>query len=547
MNEFLLQRDWRDKKINELGTTNWVTVYLSSDSEEEKVTIFSALIPKENVDQSLKNATWEKSIGYVQPGSVTWYEDGKPRVEYSHFTDKGSVQPLVLIRDFRGVRPKYIEILEEFRLFHNLYYDKNKDVYLKLFNNGDEDEVVRIKNKNVEIRLRELLQFISWKQMCLAIYYEIDRFSELSPTDIDDDEEKRIENYANASMVYTFFIADDVFFSPSKFKTFSRLYGKKLIFGSVLKDTDEWPNEDIEQFEEFIIGTDSRGADVVFSSNPENLANFFGSNPENPSYLKPIFFRKEILLRYFGDPEKFTVHDGLIERNGNWILRVDNHHADYVIVFLGDLGSELPYSEQRIWRSYNIPPDGNLSEVTYKRAILAEFTEPSEPALKFKSVFSRFQENWNNKFGWYLFKQLSSEDEHHFIALHAPISDSQAEFDSQILSLTKILIDSLNEAEISRLITSEIPSDTKGIGKFEIYLNQEEFSQTENVVNFMRTLQSVRSISAAHRKGSDYDARIRKAGIDPEKLKSEFERLINEAIDSVISLWQFFLDLDEET
>ena len=59
MSDFLLQRDWRDHKLNDLGTTNWVTVYLVNESEEEKITIFSALIPSERMEQSLKDARWE--------------------------------------------------------------------------------------------------------------------------------------------------------------------------------------------------------------------------------------------------------------------------------------------------------------------------------------------------------------------------------------------------------------------------------------------------------------------------------------------------------
>ena len=105
MNDFLLQRDWRDQKINQLGTTSWVTVYLVNESEEEKLTIFSALIPNEYKDQKLKDARWDLRIRSTQPGSISWYEDGKPRVAYTHFTDQGSIQPLIIIRKFYGTRP----------------------------------------------------------------------------------------------------------------------------------------------------------------------------------------------------------------------------------------------------------------------------------------------------------------------------------------------------------------------------------------------------------------------------------------------------------
>ncbi len=545
MNDFLLQRDWRTQKLRELGTENWVHTYLIDDNEKQKIALFSALIPKDQVADVLKESSWDISIGDGLPGEIIYYEDGLREIQYTHFTDAGAIQPLVLVRGFHGIKTGYVEILEEFRLFHNLYHDIETNRYIKIFDNGDEDEVIRIKNKSVEIRLRELRQFISWKNMVLALYFDIDRFSDLPLETID--KREREDEYSDEQFCYGFFVDRAEMFTRSQWKTFSRLHGKKLIYGPPVEESGIWSFEKPKEYEEFIIKTDSNGNEIIFSANPDNLANYFGANPDNPHYLTSVFFRREILTRYYSESDKYTVHDGRIEKNGIWSLRVDNHHPNYIIVFLGDLGRDIPYSEQRIWRTYNVVPDGTLSEVTARRAFLGEFAEPVEPSLKFKSLFKRFQESWNNKFKWFLFKHLTPEDNHHFIALHTPISDSQAEFDSQILSLTKILIDSLNEGEITKLITTAIPSNSKGISKFEIYLKQEMFPQVENVIKFMRTLQDIRSESAAHRKGSDYNSRIRKSGVDPTKLKNEFEKLLQQAIDSLIQLQQHFLDSDDET
>jgi len=44
-----------------------------------------------------------------------------------------------------------------------------------------------------------------------------------------------------------------------------------------------------------------------------------------------------------------------------------------------------------------------------------------------------------------LFKPLAEEDGHYFKTLRVPLTKEQKEFDEQVLALTKIFIDSLNE------------------------------------------------------------------------------------------------------
>ena len=42
-----------------------------------------------------------------------------------------------------------------------------------------------------------------------------------------------------------------------------------------------------------------------------------------------------------------------------------------------------------------------------------------------------------------VFNRLEPEDEHFLTCLRVPLSDDQAEFDAQVLALTKVLVDSL--------------------------------------------------------------------------------------------------------
>jgi len=139
---------------------------------------------------------------------------------------------------------------------------------------------------------------------------------------------------------------------------------------------------------------------------------------------------------------------------------MDNNHPEYVIVWLGDLGKDLPCNEQTYWRTFNIPPEGSVSKTCYKRHIMGEFADPESSDLRFKLELSQLKENCEKKYGWSLILELDQKDQHLLTALHLPTTEDQSEFDSQVLALTKILVDSLNEAELEK-------KDFFSLGRYE--------------------------------------------------------------------------------
>lgn len=90
-------------------------------------------------------------------------------------------------------------------------------------------------------------------------------------------------------------------------------------------------------------------------------------NSGAPSYFIPIAFKKELLQKYYNQPEKYQVQDGVLICGDLWLLKIDNHHEDHITAYLGDLGEELPESEQVHWKEYNIIVDHPLSSTEIKR------------------------------------------------------------------------------------------------------------------------------------------------------------------------------------
>lgn len=265
------------------------------------------------------------------------------------------------------------------------------------------------------------------------------------------------------------------------------------------------------------------------TSDPDKLANYFGKNPESPHYLTPVFFRRDVLDKYYADPDRYSVEDGYIRCAGLWGLRLDNDIPDHVMVFLGDLGRDIPLSEARYWRSFNIPPQEKVSQTLIKRAFLGTFADPTSVDLRFARVYAQTNEEWKNAYGWPLFRPLHEDDAHFLTKLHVPAGDSQSEFDEQVLYLAKILVDYLNEREITKALKSPVKGE-KGLAKLERLLDETGVAKPATMIRPLANVQGLRSRGSAHAKGADFDITV---AIGELSRREGIRKLMSEAVDAL--------------
>src|SRR5262249_48939339 len=135
--------------------------------------------------------------------------------------------------------------------------------------------------------------------------------------------------------------------------SFSRFIGKTLIRCPKRITAAPYAGRKKEKYCDFIIGDDGRGNPIMHTCHPDNLANYFGKNPDTPHYLTPVHFRRDVLQKYYDNPQKYTVSDGNISCGALWSIRIDNDHPDGVVVWLGDLGRDLSEEERLYWKHYN--------------------------------------------------------------------------------------------------------------------------------------------------------------------------------------------------
>lgn len=462
--------------------------------------LYSAIIEPSKLETALQNYSWELRYGNGRPGFVSYFSKNESITEYYRFCDEG-IEPLVFYREQFGQRDNYLEFSEEFRLYHNLYEDfvsHEKKEYIYVDTNGDEEVVAKIGRNEAFVKLKFLKDYLSARKMHCLIYFDFMRFSHKTISELG---LKPInENFASNKYFYNHLIVDITDRFIREDKTQSWLMGKALIeFNKDYKPNIWGTIEERDKFEEFIIGYDSNGDNKYFTCDEEKLGNYFGKNPNAPLYVTPVFFKKDVLKKYYDNPIKYSVDDGNISCHSVWSLRLDNSCKDYVIVLLGDLG-KLHYKEQLYWKSFNIPPrKEGFSYTAFKRFFDGEPCNPESADLYLKMRFHEFNKSWKDKFGWELFKPLSKEDNHYFKSLHLLTSaDNEKEFDEQILALTKIFIDSINEKDI--IVGVEIKKENaKGIDKLEAFLESHKLKIPE-MIEFFRNVQALRSSTVAHRR-----------------------------------------------
>lgn len=500
----LLQKAYRRDFFEQPVKAGWLTAYESWRNPADNGAIYSALVPIAFVENSLRDSSWILGIGEGGPGcTIAWGPSGEEAVAYHRLGGPNGVEPLVLVRDFHGVRPGYVELLEEFRLFHQLYDDKRGGRLLKFNDAGLEDEIVRIEDNRVMVRARELRQFLAIKGMSLVLQIDSISYSTLPLASVPENE--REHEHRDDECTWEFRATDDGHFRGEEYRTFSRLLGKRVIAGVAKADSGYWPYSErtAETYPEFIIGADENGEIVRSTCEPDKLDNYFGANPGAAPYLTPVYFRRDVLQRYYSNSSLYSVEDGAIRCGGLWLLPIDNHLDDVVSVYLGDLGRGLPASERTYWLPFNVQADAGISAPKFMRDFRAEFADPTRADLLFKFRLEEFQAAWEKKHGWPFFQRLAPGDEHLLRSLREPLNDDQGEFDSQVLALTKTIVDSLNEKQFASSVKA-MPTDAKGITKLELYLTQRGFSGGDPAIGFLRSLQSLRSTGVGHRKGSSY-------------------------------------------
>jgi hypothetical protein len=532
--------DWLD--MGEFEDKNWIvvarTLKINKGPFDEDFFTFSVLAAartEEDYASILSTTDWRVTSDFGRP-SVWDDVDGNIKFDpgYNKRIDGILYRPFILRRDFGPIHPPIFEIVQDFVLFYNLYFQSEESVYRKLNSTGIEVDVIKLskdsETETILVRTNYLRDYLYFNKMALIRQHDHKRwFREASPVATGEGNPLYIRE--TGKIHYSLSIVNDTFFKESKCLSF--LHGMDIVRPFSKPDNSLHSFSFDKQFEKFIIRLNSDGEPIERMCNESHIGSHNGQAP----FLTPVFFKKELLKYYYDNPKTFSVDENCIRCLDQWYITYGINSEGLIQVWLGDLG-RLPYEVQKYWRLLNVPPEGGIPKEVFQRDLEAEFVESTDPVSKFKRVLELSNSNFKTQFGFRLHKTLPSNDLHCYQTIHIPVTNEQKEFDEQILYLAKILIDSMNKSEMDKRISKSSQSGSiESLGFFLSEITECQDTDISIIIDTFSMIQTIRSTGAAHSKGSKFEGKMIKYGLTelPNNMK-RFEEILNRAREALIIL-----------
>lgn len=525
--KYLRFHDWLASG-REIG--DWIAVAQSEDSPAGDFHMRSGLLrnTKQNLEMVLKKPDW----GPVHlSGYPTLISRKKGRSVYSPDgrTPDYPVRSFVIKRDFHGVYPATFELLQEFVLYHNLLHRDQEYI-----NPLTDEVVIRLSTTKVVVRAHQLRDFLAASKSVLVRFHDHRR-------DIDGKHENLSGQWRLKIAETHFLITIGTVPAIPGIKTVGRILGKDLILGYTKPVNPEWREGDRgkRQYAEFIIGRDHETGE-------EKLLPCDGRQ-----FLTPVYFRRSILKKYYDNPRLYSVEPGYIRNLHFWGIPYGINSEGYLHVWLGDLG-HLPYEEQLLWKTYNVVPTGRLSAEFWESQMEARFVDLDRLEHRILRHRSEINESFKQVYEFPLFLDPQPGQAHILKTLHEPVTTEQQELHDQLLTLCKLLQDSIAVRQLAKLIKNQSAiTDAKGgrvppIAVLDTFLHEQfgnEYTSAA-VVNPLRLLQQFRSSSGAvHRINSEeLEKAMKNLGVRPNATTGEVFVAIASQIESALAELQRLLN-----
>ena len=514
------------------GDGPWTVVYddwhLDNDDNCSR---YMAFAQPQMRDKILSHGGWDFPKGDGHPEFSCREQD----VQYIRSYKAPEFEPLVILQHFYSAVPDVLHISEEFKLLMNLWQDPKSGDYYEIKDDGSKELSIRYKDKRIEVRTPLLKRYMAARQLDAVLFIDT-RVSVEYAGDVADFSDLEFEGQIGDELMY---LSRSIGRLPiSDARLGSLVFAKRILPAPPQETCGIWPwdEADPSDYPEFIIGEDEYGKPVKYTCDPDRLANYFGKNSDAPHYLTPVFFKREVLQKYYDDSELYTVSDGYLSCSHLWGVKIDNEFFNIISAFLGDIGRDIPSEHWTHWLSHNVPPTQRMSDVGVRRAFFGQFAESENPEHRFKLAYDQLQSSWEDHWGWRLHRKAEGPDAGVLQRLRIPVNDTNAELRTQLINLALVLVDYLNENKLASYL-SDAKGD-KGIAKLKKFLTAQSYRHTERDVRLLQRIQRMRSRIAAHSSGSSGQAYLEEE-LGKDTPQEYIARLMTEATQMLDDLREF--------
>ena len=491
----------------------WTTVYASPDGVTGAPAIFCCFAELNHRPQILDGCDWLKHATDFTPGFCI--SAGSTQFELSchdgfHF--------IVMEQYFHSLGENQLHLNQEFALVFELYRGSDGNYY-SIDECGGREIAVEFSERRVRVKTKYLHRYMCAKQVLFLQFID----SRISTPGHYPFNANLLDSDSETGSNYTF-TRSYLGAAPDEY-VLSMIYARSFMEPGPVEHCGLWPYDNKEeQYPEFIIKELPDGTYEQYTCEESKLANYFGANPGAPHYLTPVFFNPSVLDKYRRD-EHFDVTERRLTCESEWSIEIDNVIPSRVMVFLGDLGRDLPESERLHFKAHEISPAGqSISEEVFANDFLNCWVDSSGPISNLSNAREALNNAWKTSFGSPLYRSIHHDELSLLKQIRIPASNGNEEFDTVVLNLTKLLIDYI---DVSQFADYEIDG---GINKLETFLSENGISTD---LSPLRDLQSLRSSGIAHAKGKNYEKLKKRilTGNNASDVASLIERLTTMMID----------------
>jgi hypothetical protein len=328
----------------------------------------------------------------------------------------------------------YFEVNQEYTHLTGIHWRPEERAYCKYGDNGDIAHIVSVTRRQgddgvslVSFNWRALEEYLAAADASLVRMYDFTLLRRESFQSWPDGPETVITNEPD------FFYRQKVCPGFAAYTRGVQILRCRENPADILKNvSDGWMGKEKRRYAAFI-AKDWRNKRITqISTDPTATTNYFETKDNDlPFELSPAFFRPEVLLKYKGDRDKYTVEDRSITCRTAWYLKgYDVNDAGQVHAYICDLRN-LPYTEQLHWLSFNEAPKGGISERAYINDFEGQFTKTMKPLEKVVSIL----QDWDKRaVPWWTLRGPDLLDR-----VTVPYSPSRDEWAESFLDLSKLV------------------------------------------------------------------------------------------------------------
>ena len=452
------------------------------------------------------------------------------------------VRQLVFRRDTDGVQEEgrvSFEILQEYAHLTESHWRPDQRAYCRFDGRGDVEHVVSVTSKKgstkgislVSFKYEPLEQYLAASDSVLVRRFDFSLFRRETFQGWPDGPESMYNENQD-------------FFYRQKFAGYAAYtYGvqiirprrpKSEILSSMSAGRTGLKKQDYVEF----LADDWRHQRVTeISTDPAATTNYFEAHHNTlPFETSPAFFQPEVLAKYKGDREKYTVDARDIRCRNAWRLqRYDVNEAGQIHAYICYL-RDLPYEEQVYWKSFNEKPTAGISERAYRHDFKGEMVLIIDPLDEVLSVVRRWHES--NSAWWKLREEALLE------RISTPRTGSHDEWATAFMDLAKLLVEGFEVESLRvRLGEAGLPfrKEDKSLALLEQLLLDRHEAAEAQTLDGLRKIQRIRSKVAAHPGGTDAAQLVKAVLMEYETYSAHFEAVCRKVANELEAIEKLFV------